>query len=155
MAELASVPLRVGEAPTTDDEGAEMSTVDEGAEIPVVCNICCEATEVFPLACCQNLICFSCVSKHAETAKSTFRCPFCKCDDATFFDCVSARGVVQRTSGLPDYAKTKISHPKREYVTASRIPSNHVRARSNARKIRERVEFAGARQRARARAPGG
>ncbi|KAK7232726.1 hypothetical protein SO694_00037047 [Aureococcus anophagefferens] len=119
MAELGGEPLRVGEAPTTDDEGAEMSTVDDGAEISVVCNICCEATEVFPLACCRNLICFSCVSKHAETAKSTFRCPFCKCDDATFFDCVSARGVVQRTSGLPDYAKTKISHPKRECEAAS------------------------------------
>ena len=109
MAELASVPLRVGEAPTTDDEGAE--TVDDGAEISVVCNICCEATEVFPLACCQNLICFSCVSKHAETAKSTFRCPFCKCDDATFFDCVSARGVVQRTSGLPITPRPRLATP--------------------------------------------
>ncbi|KAH8073857.1 SWIB/MDM2 domain-containing protein [Aureococcus anophagefferens] len=98
---------------TPDDVGAPAEISQEGAELSKEISVCqygaCDASEVFPLACCQALVCASCVSKHADAAGPLFRCPFCSRADETFFECVSARGaLVQRTGPRPYYANAAI-----------------------------------------------
>ncbi|KAH8072535.1 SWIB/MDM2 domain-containing protein [Aureococcus anophagefferens] len=96
-------------SPTPETASGGVKVTPDDAEISVCQYGACDASEVFPLACCQALVCASCVSKHADAAGPLFRCPFCSRADETFFECVSARGaLVQRTGPRPYYANAAI-----------------------------------------------